>query len=136
MTIGNYSRSTMIATAIRNGRSCSTWKNRSTFNDEGRYPTTESDDNRSICVIMHRQHTANTSRLTYWLSVALLSHSRWPTVSTIKQLSTTSKDHISYIAKMWKEKSRVDRTYPRQRRFGRYCRGSTMPRAPELNDQY
>ena len=46
----------MIATAIRNGRSSSTWKNRSTFNDEGRYPTTEFDNNRSIRIIMHRQH--------------------------------------------------------------------------------
>ena len=127
---------------MRNGRSSSTWKNRSTFNDEGRYPTAESDDNRSIRIIMHRQHTANASRLTYLLSVTSLANPTWPTISTIKQLSTTktdypeSKDHISYIAKMRKGKRKVERTYPRQRRGGRYCRGSTVPRAPELFDQY
>jgi len=71
-----------------------------------------------------------------------LRNPTWPTISTIKQLSTMktdypeSKDHISYIAKMRKGKKKVGRTYPKQRRSGKYCRCSTIPRAPELNNQY
>jgi len=47
--------------------------------------TMKSNDQRSTCIDNVRQFA---SRLAYLLSVASLSHSRWPTISTIKQQST------------------------------------------------
>ena len=66
-----------IATAIRNSKSSPT-----TSDNGSRQPTNKVQ--RST-LNMHRQRTTIASQFTYWLSVASLSHSRWRTISTVKQ---------------------------------------------------
>jgi len=87
---GNYSRSTSIATAIRNSRSSPT-----TSDGRINQPTTMEADNQRWSPTTNDQHASTindvrqyASRLAYVLSVASLSHSRWRTKSTIKQQST------------------------------------------------